>query len=74
MCSFNCFLLEEEIKRLHRALDSTDNDYGQVGYNYDDENKNNQETAKEVPEEDLQAFVPPPELDIPQDMSLVSFN
>lgn len=60
---------EEELKRLHQALGS-DKTYGQVSYSYEEENG---ETDKSVQEsnqtEDAdEPFVPPTELDLPQDM------
>ncbi|GAB1861792.1 Protein suppressor of white apricot [Camponotus japonicus] len=68
---------EEEIKRLHQALDS-ESSYNQVGYNYN-EDENNQKASgedsqspkqSEGSQEEDQAFVPPPELEIPEGMIL----
>ncbi|CAL1689604.1 unnamed protein product [Lasius platythorax] len=68
---------EEEIKRLHQALDS-ESSYNQVGYNYN-EDENNQKASgddsqspkqSEDSQEEDQAFVPPPELEIPEGMIL----
>ncbi|XP_011262451.2 splicing factor, suppressor of white-apricot homolog isoform X2 [Camponotus floridanus] len=68
---------EEEIKRLHQALDS-ESSYNQAGYNYN-EDENNQKASgedsqspkqSEGSQEEDQAFVPPPELEIPEGMIL----
>ncbi|XP_066599709.1 splicing factor, suppressor of white-apricot homolog isoform X2 [Prorops nasuta] len=64
---------EEEMKRLHQALD--ENSYTQVGYNYDDDNSQKCEDSQspkqsEGSQEEDQAFVPPPELEIPEGMAL----
>ncbi|XP_067212675.1 splicing factor, suppressor of white-apricot homolog isoform X2 [Linepithema humile] len=67
---------EEEIKRLHQALDSEPS-YNQVGFNYEDENgqkacgedSQSPKQSEDSQEED-QAFVPPPELEIPEEMVL----
>ncbi|XP_029155742.1 splicing factor, suppressor of white-apricot homolog isoform X4 [Nylanderia fulva] len=68
---------EEEIKRLHQALDS-ESSYNQVGFNYN-EDENNQKASgedsqspkqSEDSQEEDQAFVPPPELEIPEGMIL----
>lgn len=75
----NMYFAEEEIKRLHQALDS-ESSYNQVGYNYEDENghkasgedSQSPKQSEDSQEED-QAFVPPPELEIPEDMVLVRF-
>lgn len=72
-------IAEEEIKRLHQALDS-ESSYNQVGYNYN-EDENNQKASgddsqspkqSEDSQEEDQAFVPPPELEIPEGMILVT--
>lgn len=72
-------IAEEEIKRLHQALDS-ESSYNQVGYNYN-EDENNQKASgedsqspkqSEGSQEEDQAFVPPPELEIPEGMILVN--
>jgi hypothetical protein len=64
---------EEEIKRLHQALDS-ENSYSQVGFNYDDE-KNCEEDSQspkqsEGSQEDDEAYIPDPELEVPEDMAV----
>ncbi|XP_014213562.1 splicing factor, suppressor of white-apricot homolog isoform X2 [Copidosoma floridanum] len=61
---------EEEIKRLHQALDS-ENSYSQVAFNYDEEKKLEENSESPKPSEDSQedeAFEPDPELEIPGDM------
>ncbi|XP_020285147.1 splicing factor, suppressor of white-apricot homolog isoform X2 [Pseudomyrmex gracilis] len=67
---------EEEIRRLHQALDSES--YNQVGYSYN-EDENSQKASgedsqspkqSEGSQEEDQAFVPPPELEIPEGMIL----
>lgn len=68
-------LTEEEIKRLHQALDS-EGSYSQVRFNYDDEKKTGEDSqspkqSEESNEED-EAFVPEPELEIPENMTVVS--
>ncbi|XP_053974769.1 splicing factor, suppressor of white-apricot homolog isoform X1 [Hylaeus volcanicus] len=68
---------EEEMKRLHQALDS-ENSYGQVAYNYNEEGNGQKITCEdsqspkqsEGSQEEDQAFVPPPELEIPEGISL----
>ncbi|XP_043289502.1 splicing factor, suppressor of white-apricot homolog isoform X3 [Venturia canescens] len=69
---------EEEIKRLHQALGS-ENTYGQVSYNYNDDQDSqkalSEETQSPKPsdgsqDDEDQAFVVPPELEIPEDMTL----
>ncbi|XP_029043060.1 splicing factor, suppressor of white-apricot homolog isoform X1 [Osmia bicornis bicornis] len=71
---------EEEIKRLHQALDS-ENTYGQVGYDYNEEGKtatgskstcDDSQSPKrsEGSQEEDQAFVPPPDLEIPDGIPL----
>jgi hypothetical protein len=73
------YFAEEEIKRLHQALDS-ESSYNQVGYNYEGENghkasgedSQSPKQSEDSQEED-QAFVPPPELEIPEGMVLVRF-
>jgi len=70
--------IEEEIKRLHQALDA-ESSYNQVGYNYN-EDENDQKASGEDSQsskqsegshEEDQAFVPPSELEIPDGMILV---
>lgn len=72
------FVSEEEMKRLHQALDS-ENSYTQVGYNYN-EDENNSKLAcedsqspkqSEGSQEEDQAFVPPADLEIPEGMTVV---
>lgn len=61
------------MKRFHQALDS-ENVYGQVAYNYNDEDSKKNEDSTEASnsqEEEDQAFVPPTELEIPEDMKVV---
>lgn len=71
------FILEEELKRLHQALNNEDKEYGQVGYKYEDESSNISE-VKPGDEADYdpeleEAFIPPRELDIPSNMHVVGF-
>ncbi|XP_025206974.1 protein suppressor of white apricot [Melanaphis sacchari] len=63
---------EEELKRLHQALNNDEKEYGQVGYKYEDESSNISElkTADDTdydPELE-EAFIPPRELEIPSNM------
>ncbi|XP_050520941.1 protein suppressor of white apricot [Daktulosphaira vitifoliae] len=63
---------EEELKRLHQALNNEEKEYGQVGYKYEDEITNSSE-IKPVEDTDYEteleeAFIPPRELDIPSNM------
>ncbi|XP_074097235.1 suppressor of white-apricot isoform X1 [Cotesia typhae] len=66
---------EEEIKRLHQALGS-DNTYGQVAYNYDDQDNQmgvGDDSQSPKPsdgsqDDDDQAFTLPPELEAPEGM------
>ena len=64
------------MKRLHQALDS-ENSYGQVAYSYneDDSRKgNNEDSQSPKPSEgsqDDEAFIVPPELEIPPEMAVV---
>ncbi|KAL0131733.1 hypothetical protein PUN28_002942 [Cardiocondyla obscurior] len=66
---------EEEIKRLHQALDS-ETSYNQVGYNYNEDENGHKASGEdsqspkqsEGSQEEDQAFVPPPELEIPEGM------
>ncbi|XP_028045733.1 splicing factor, suppressor of white-apricot homolog isoform X2 [Monomorium pharaonis] len=68
---------EEEIKRLHQALDS-ESSYNQVGYNYNEDENGHKASGEdsqspkqsEGSQEEDQAFVPPPELEIPEGMIL----
>lgn len=72
------FLTEEEMKRLQQALDS-ENTYGQVAYNYNENEENRKASCddsqspkpSEGSQEDDQAFIVPPELNIPPDMTVV---
>ncbi|XP_027846101.2 protein suppressor of white apricot [Aphis gossypii] len=63
---------EEELKRLHQALNNDEKEYGQVGYKYEDESSNTSEikTADdtEYDPELEEAFIPPRELEIPSNM------
>lgn len=69
--------IEEEIKRLHQALDS-ENSYSQVGFNYDEEKKFGEDSQSPKPSEDSQEddepFVAQPELEVPETMTVVSFT
>ncbi|KAJ8673598.1 hypothetical protein QAD02_004860 [Eretmocerus hayati] len=60
---------EEEIKRLHQALDS-ENVYNQVGFNYDEEKNagNDSQSPKqsEGSQDEDEVFVPEPGLEIPE--------
>ncbi|KAK2587323.1 hypothetical protein KPH14_003041 [Odynerus spinipes] len=66
---------EEEMKRLHQALDS-ENPYTQVAYNYNEDENSQKSTCEdsqspkqsEGSHEEDQAFVPPPDLEIPEGM------
>ncbi|XP_057319868.1 splicing factor, suppressor of white-apricot homolog isoform X1 [Microplitis mediator] len=68
---------EEEIKRLHQALGS-DNTYGQVAYNYDDQDNHagvGEDSMSPKPsdgsqDDDDQAFVLPSEIEAPEGMVL----
>ncbi|XP_019698836.1 splicing factor, suppressor of white-apricot homolog isoform X2 [Harpegnathos saltator] len=67
---------EEEMKRLHQALDSES--YHQVGFNYNEDENGHKATCEdsqspkqsEGSQEEDQAFVPPPELEIPEGIIL----
>ena len=62
------------MKRFHQALDS-DNVYGQVAYNYNDEDNKKLEDPQsptENPQEEDHVFTPTAELDIPEDLVIVS--
>ncbi|XP_076675955.1 suppressor of white-apricot isoform X2 [Andrena cerasifolii] len=71
---------EEEMKRLHQALDSenSENTYSHVAYNYNEEGNDSKVTCddsqspkqSEGSQEEDQTFVPPPELEIPEGISL----
>lgn len=70
---------EEEIKRLHQALDS-ENAYNRVAYDYNEEGNGGSKSAcddsqspkrSEGSQEEDQAFVPPPDLEIPDGIPLV---
>lgn len=69
------FHIEEELKRLHQALNNDEKEYGQVGYKYEDESSNTSEikTADdtEYDPELEEAFIPPRELEIPSNMHVV---
>lgn len=72
LCIFG--VLEEEIKRLHQALDA-ENSYSQVAFNYDDEKKFAEDSQSPKQSEDSledEAFVADPDLDVPADMKVVS--
>ncbi|XP_076282766.1 suppressor of white-apricot isoform X2 [Lasioglossum baleicum] len=68
---------EEEMKRLHQALDS-ETTYSQVAYSYNEEGNgpkiacedSQSPKQSEGSQEEDQAFVPPPELEIPDGISL----
>ncbi|KAF3428095.1 hypothetical protein E2986_10121 [Frieseomelitta varia] len=68
---------EEEMKRLHQALDS-ENTYSQVAYDYNEEGNGSKITCEdsqspkrsEGSQEEDQAFIPPPDLEIPQGIPL----
>lgn len=71
------FFSEEELKRLHKALDPQ-NSYGQVPFSYDNEaeqdestSSSNKEPNEDAAEEEDEPFIPPQELDIPVGMVLV---
>jgi hypothetical protein len=76
MYNFFHFSAEEELKRLHRALDSKS--YGEVAFNYDEDQgsgklveKGGGEPTEEEVEGGDEPFIAPPELDIPINMALV---
>lgn len=50
--------------------------YGEVGFNYDDENKQDQEAQEKENEEvnEDEAFIPPFQLDVPVGMKIVRTN
>lgn len=67
------------MKRLHQALDS-ENAYGQVAYDYNEEEGNGSKIGcddsqspkrSEGSQEEDQAFVPPPDLEVPEGIELV---
>ncbi|XP_026668451.1 splicing factor, suppressor of white-apricot homolog isoform X2 [Ceratina calcarata] len=68
---------EEEMKRLRQALDS-ENAYSQVAYDYNEDGNAAKATSEdsqspkrsEGSQEEDQAFVPPPELEIPEGIAL----
>ncbi|XP_043489382.1 splicing factor, suppressor of white-apricot homolog isoform X2 [Polistes fuscatus] len=70
-------MYHEEMKRLHQALDS-ENSYTQVAYNYNDDENNSKLACEdsqspkqsEGSQEEDQAFVPPPDLEIPEGMTV----
>lgn len=63
---------------MHQALDS-ESSYNQVGYNYNEDENGHKASGEdsqspkqsEDSQEEDQAFVPPPELEIPEGMVLV---
>ncbi|XP_014467681.1 PREDICTED: splicing factor, suppressor of white-apricot homolog isoform X2 [Dinoponera quadriceps] len=67
---------EEEMKRLHQALDSET--FHQVGYNYNEDENGHKAPCEdsqspkqsEGSQEEDQAFIPPPELEIPEGIVL----
>lgn len=70
------------MKRLHQALGS-ENTYGQVAYNYNDDQDSqkglSEDTQSPKPsegsqEDEDQAFVAPPELEIPEGTTLVHLD
>lgn len=69
---------EEEMKRLHQALDS-ENTYSQVAYDYNEEGNGSKigcddsqsPKRSEGSQEEDQAFVPPSDLEIPEGIPLV---
>lgn len=65
------------MKRLHQALDS-EGSYNQVGFSYDDEKKSGEDSESpkrsEPSAEEDEAFVPEVELEIPEDMVIVSIQ
>lgn len=69
------------MKRLHQALGS-DNTYGQVAYNYDDQDNQigvGDDSQSPKPsdgsqDDDDQAFTLPPELEAPEGMVMVNIN
>ncbi|XP_058790335.1 splicing factor, suppressor of white-apricot homolog isoform X2 [Phymastichus coffea] len=64
---------EEEIKRLHQALDA-ENSYSQVAFNYDDEKKFAEDSQSpkqsEGSFEEDEAYIAEPDLDVPVDMKV----
>ncbi|KAL7303293.1 hypothetical protein TKK_0004485 [Trichogramma kaykai] len=64
---------EEEIKRLHQALGS-DGAYNQVGFNYDNEKKIEEDSQSpkqsEGSTDDDEPYVPIPELELPENIKL----
>lgn len=68
------------MKRLHQALDSES--YHQVGYNYNEDENGHKAPCEdsqspkqsEGSQEEDQAFVPPPELEIPEEIVLVRYS
>lgn len=71
-------MIEEEMKRFNQALGS-ENTYGQVAYNYDDqdsrtaigEDSQSPKPSDGSQEEEDTAFLLPPELEAPEGMILV---
>lgn len=71
-------ITEEELKRLHQALDGKS--YGEVGFDYNkgsgptkaDGDSNHGDVESQAIDDEDQLFVAPPELDIPLNMVLVS--
>lgn len=75
ICKHFYFHIEEELKRLHQALNNDEKEYGQVGYKYEDESSNTSE-LKAADDTDYdpeleEAFIPPRELEIPSNMHVV---
>lgn len=68
---------EEELKRLQYAINEKGNSYGQVEYKYNKDVKTLEEHSEKNLEKtdiglDDEPFVPPPQLDLPVSMVLVS--
>lgn len=69
--------IEEELKRLQKALNN-EKSFSEVAFKYDDDNKSitetsNKDTTQEEEDEDqFEQFIPPYQLDIPVGMKIVS--